>query len=250
MVLTLTIENETSLPNGAPVSIRLTEGSNLDIGRSANIDWSLPDASRFISSKHCEVRYRDNGYWLYDVSTNGTFINDDTRRMQAPHRLRHGDRVTIGPYVIFVTTEGEDAEEVAAPIWPETAEPAPPPQVITEVAPRSSASAFGLELDRQINFAAPIIQSGAGRKGCATDSARSRILSVTVQAQPALRRGVAEPRGSSFGGGMTAVARLWRCLRPTGRTSVRVIPRRHLLRRRRPRLRPSLLPSLRLSRRP
>lgn len=156
MVLTLTIENETSLPNGAPVSIRLTEGSNLDIGRSANIDWSLPDASRFISSKHCEVRHRDNGYWLYDVSTNGTFINDDTRRMQAPHRLRHGDRVTIGPYVIFVTTEGEDAEEVAAPSWPETAEPAPPPQVITEVAPRSSASAFGLELDRQINFAAPI----------------------------------------------------------------------------------------------
>ncbi|MGP0059136.1 MAG: type VI secretion system-associated FHA domain protein TagH [Beijerinckiaceae bacterium] len=155
MVLTLTIENATSLPNGAPLSIRLTEGCNLDIGRGANLDWSLPDASRFVSTKHCEVRYRDNGYWLYDVSTNGTFINDDARRMQAPHRLRHGDRVTIGPYVIFVTAEGEEAEEAAPPIWPETAERAPPPPVITEVAPRASASAFGLELDRQINFAAP-----------------------------------------------------------------------------------------------
>jgi type VI secretion system protein ImpI len=154
MELTLTIENETSLPNGAPVSVRLTDGGGLDIGRGA-VAWSLPDPSRFVSSKHCEVRYRDNAYWLYDVSTNGTFVNEDARRLQGPHRLRHGDRVMIGPYLILVITEGEDAEEDAAPIAPEPAEQISSPVVITEVAPRASASAFGLELDRQINFAPP-----------------------------------------------------------------------------------------------
>ena len=38
-----------------------------------HLDWTLPDPTRFISGKHCEVRYRDGGYWLHDVSTNGTF---------------------------------------------------------------------------------------------------------------------------------------------------------------------------------
>ena len=99
MELTLTIEGETSLPNGAKASVTVREGRGLDIGRSAQLDWSLPDESRFISGKHCEVRYRDGGYWLYDVSTNGTFLNDDPDRMQAPHRLRDGDHIVIGDYL-------------------------------------------------------------------------------------------------------------------------------------------------------
>lgn len=108
MALILTIENETSLPNGAPVSMRLTDKRNLDIGRGAHLDWPLPDPTRFISGKHCEVRYRDDGYWLYDVSTNGTFLNDSPRRLQAPYRLCNGDRLIIGSYVILVTVEGEE----------------------------------------------------------------------------------------------------------------------------------------------
>ncbi len=109
MTLILTIENETSLPNGAPVSVKITDKRNLDIGRGAHLDWTLPDPSRFISGKHCEVRYRDEAYWLYDVSTNGTFLNDNTRRIQTPHRLQDGDRLAIGSYIIAVTIE-EDAQ--------------------------------------------------------------------------------------------------------------------------------------------
>jgi len=118
MTLTLTIENETSLPNGAPVSVKVTDKRNLDIGRGAHLDWTLPDPSRFISGKHCEVRYRDGAYWLYDVSTNGTFLNDNTRRIQTPHKLDDGDRLAIGSYIILVTIESEDqkaAEAFAAP---------------------------------------------------------------------------------------------------------------------------------------
>ena len=84
MALVLTIENERSLPNGAPVSVRLTGKRGIDIGRSATIDWSLPDPTRFISSRHCEVRYRDDGYWLNDLSTNGTFLNDSAQTHPGP----------------------------------------------------------------------------------------------------------------------------------------------------------------------
>jgi type VI secretion system protein ImpI len=75
MGLTLTIENESSLPDGGPLSVRVTGKRGLDIGRDSHLDWTLPDPTRFISSKHCEVRYRDGGYWLHDVSTNGTLLN-------------------------------------------------------------------------------------------------------------------------------------------------------------------------------
>lgn len=114
MTLILTIENEQSLPNGAPVSVRLTDRRGIDIGRSASIDWSLPDPTRFISGRHCEVRYRDDGYWLNDLSTNGTFLNDSARRIQAPHKLRHGDRLAIGAYVIAVAieTDGEPESDI------------------------------------------------------------------------------------------------------------------------------------------
>ena len=75
MGLTLTIENETSLPDGGPLSVSVAGKRGLDIGRDTHLDWTLPDPTRVISGKHCEVRYRDGGYWLYDVSTNGTFLN-------------------------------------------------------------------------------------------------------------------------------------------------------------------------------
>lgn len=102
MTLILTIENQQSLPNGAPVSVRLSGERGVEIGRNENLDWTLPDPSRVISGKHCEVRCRDGAYWLHDVSTNGTFLNDNVHRIQAPYRLRHGDRLTIGPYLIGV----------------------------------------------------------------------------------------------------------------------------------------------------
>src|SRR5258708_5999492 len=109
MGLTLTIENETSLPDGGPLSVAVTGKRGIDIGRDQHLDWTLPDPTRYISAKHCEVRYRDGGYWLYDVSTNGTFLNGSDGRLKAPHRLRDGDRLTIGQYIIAVALDGDEA---------------------------------------------------------------------------------------------------------------------------------------------
>jgi type VI secretion system protein ImpI len=117
MSLTLQIENETSLPDGGPLSVSITGRRGLDIGRDPYLDWTLPDSSRFISGRHCEVRWREGGYWLHDISTNGTFLNGSEGRLKAPHRLRNGDRFVIGQYIIAASLEEEDVAE------PELAQP-------------------------------------------------------------------------------------------------------------------------------
>ena len=110
MLLRLTIENMDRLPDGGPLRVQV-EGRGLDIGRDQHLDWTLPDPSRHVSSKHCEIRFRDGGYWLHDVSTNGTFVNGAQFRLEAPHLLRSGDRLAIGQYIVAVEIEGPGAPE-------------------------------------------------------------------------------------------------------------------------------------------
>jgi type VI secretion system protein ImpI len=107
MVLRFNIENEPNLPDGGPVSFTVTGRRSVDIGRDRHLDWTLPDPARMISGKHCEVHFREGGYWLHDVSTNGTFLNGADQRIRGPHRLRDGDRLTIGHYIIGVSLEDE-----------------------------------------------------------------------------------------------------------------------------------------------
>lgn len=121
MALTLTIENETSLPDGGPLSVTTSGGRGLDIGRDQHLDWALPDPSRAVSGRHCEVRFRDGAWWLRDISTNGTYVNGGEHRVQSPYRLQHGDRLEIGHYIIAVTIDEE-----AGQVSPQAAPPPPP----------------------------------------------------------------------------------------------------------------------------
>jgi type VI secretion system protein ImpI len=114
MALNLQLVNETTLPDGGPVNYQITGKRGIDIGRDAHLDWTLPDPGRFISGRHCEIRYKDGGYWLHDVSRNGTFLNGSEQRMAAPHRLRTGDHFTVGHYVVAVNVEGEEAAGAGA----------------------------------------------------------------------------------------------------------------------------------------
>jgi type VI secretion system protein ImpI len=106
--LDLTIENESSLPDGGPLTYHLAGNRGADIGRDAHLDWTLPDPNRQISGKHCEIRFSDQAYWLHDLSLNGVFINGALNRVQSPYRLRSGDRLSIGHYVIAVRVTGEE----------------------------------------------------------------------------------------------------------------------------------------------
>lgn len=107
MALRLTIENVPNLPDGGPISFTLSGRRSIDIGRDQHLDWTLPDPSRYISGKHCEIHFRDNSYWLHDVSTNGTFLYGADQRMRSPHQLKNGDRLIIGHYVVAVAIEGD-----------------------------------------------------------------------------------------------------------------------------------------------
>jgi type VI secretion system protein ImpI len=166
MTLTLHIENETSLPDGGPLSVSIKGKRGLDIGRDPYLDWTLPDPSRFISGRHCEVRWHDGAYWLHDISTNGTFMNGSEGRLKAPHRLRNGDRFVIGQYVIAATlledeiVEANEAAPARAPLsdedlWgvvPNTAAPIDPQQL---KAPRAASSIRADFLDWAVDVPAP-----------------------------------------------------------------------------------------------
>ncbi len=139
MVLRLRIENLSSLPDGGPLAVDVPGRRGIDIGRDQHLDWTLPDPTRFISGKHCEIRFDDGGYWLRDVSSNGTFLNGAEDRMASPHRLRTGDRVEIGDYIIAVTIDLGDIGDVATPAAVRPARGADLWQVDDDVAPPAVA---------------------------------------------------------------------------------------------------------------
>ncbi|WP_192254488.1 type VI secretion system-associated FHA domain protein TagH [Mesorhizobium silamurunense] len=105
MFISLQISNVDRLPAGGATSYAAHDRS-FEIGRE-NCDWTLADPQKFISGRHCEVRYQAGAFWLYDVSRNGTFVNGSSQRMAGPHRLAQGDRVLIGRYVIAVSIDEE-----------------------------------------------------------------------------------------------------------------------------------------------
>lgn len=105
MSLVLSLENIDRLDNGEPVTLKLDRHGAI-IGRSPHSDWSLPDPKNYISSSHCEIDYRGGAYLLFDKSTNGTYVNDASMRLDGPHVLKDGDLITIGHYKIRVQAAG------------------------------------------------------------------------------------------------------------------------------------------------
>ncbi len=103
MKLTLTVQNMDKLDNGLPARIELPDRGAI-IGRSPTVTWCLPDPSSHISSRHCEIIFRDGQYIVNDTSTNGTFLNG--RQVTAPTPLASGNLLTIGSYQISVVIEG------------------------------------------------------------------------------------------------------------------------------------------------
>ena len=106
MTLTFKIRNLDRLENGMPAEYVLNRRGAV-IGRAATCDWSLPDARNYISSRHCDVAYRDGSYIVTDVSTNGTFLNGNPDRMTAPRRVEPDDRFLVGQYELVAELTGE-----------------------------------------------------------------------------------------------------------------------------------------------
>ena len=99
MTLTLSILR---CPDGVPPETRTVGGGEFTIGRGTECDWVLPDPERVLSKRHCVVAFDGNAWRVTDTSTNGTFLNQLTDRVDAdaPRLLRDGDRLVFGAYEI------------------------------------------------------------------------------------------------------------------------------------------------------
>lgn len=130
MKLTLKIENFDSLPDGGPMEFSVT-ARGFEAGRGNEMDWTLPDPGRRISSRHFEISYRDRQFWLNDLSSNGTYEYGQSLRVSSPHLLAHNDRLQVGHYIIRVLISDPASEAVAAPASL-FAPPAPPPMAASD----------------------------------------------------------------------------------------------------------------------
>lgn len=79
------------------------------IGRALDNDWVLPDALRYLSGHHARVHFRQGGWYLEDISSNGVYVNDATNPLgrRAACALRDGDLLRFGEYQVRVRIEDE-----------------------------------------------------------------------------------------------------------------------------------------------
>src|SRR3954471_3901549 len=114
MTLRLRIVSDQRRLLGDRSSITFTVGGGT-IGRSADNDWVLPDPLRYVSAHHARVSFREGGYVLEDLSTNGVYVNDGEKALgkAGPHALQKGDLLRFGDYQVFVVIDVE-VQQVAA----------------------------------------------------------------------------------------------------------------------------------------
>ena len=98
---------------GLPDSTRnkIFDGTGGVIGRGTDCDWVIPDPSRQLSSHHALVSFRDDQYFLTDISSNGICLGDSAVRLRKGQArpIDHGTVFRMGPFDIrtqFVKTAG------------------------------------------------------------------------------------------------------------------------------------------------
>ena len=106
MALTLTMLR---CPDAVAPETRAVGGGEFSIGRGPENDWVLADPDRHLSKRHCVLAYRSGAWQVADVSTNGTYMNNEADPLGPgqPRPLRDGDRLRLGAYEIEVRVREE-----------------------------------------------------------------------------------------------------------------------------------------------
>jgi type VI secretion system FHA domain protein len=84
------------------------------IGRSLESDWVLQDGKRYVSSKHAMIDFRSGSYYIVDTSSNGVYVNNETKPVgkSTPQRLFDGDRLRIGEYEMVVHLKDTEDDRI------------------------------------------------------------------------------------------------------------------------------------------
>jgi type VI secretion system FHA domain protein len=155
MILILTIRNPEIIQDGTTAQF-LMEGETAVLGRSRNCSWYLPDPRNAISSRHIEIRRAGDSFVLNDISTNGTFLNDDPERISGDYVLQAGDLIRIGQYEVGVSFELVAAPApVAEPVPEPEPEPVPAPEPVATPEPVAEAAPVAEPAPEPVAEAAP-----------------------------------------------------------------------------------------------
>ncbi|PWB31964.1 type VI secretion system-associated FHA domain protein TagH [Pseudomonas sp. SDI] len=72
------------------------------IGRAADCDWSIPDASKHLSNRHASISFRQGAFYLTDTSRNGTFTATGAQLPeQQAFRIESGARFRMSSFEIL-----------------------------------------------------------------------------------------------------------------------------------------------------
>ena len=80
------------------------------LGRSDSATFTLPDPERLISRIQAQVLYRDDDYWIENISAASPILHNG-RSLSAGMRvmLRDGDELRIGGYTLLAAFENDEA---------------------------------------------------------------------------------------------------------------------------------------------
>lgn len=102
------------------------------IGRGPNNDLVLHDDSKFISRTHCKLDFRDGNFYLTDLGSNPSLVNQRPLGNGKQMRIGHGDLLDIGEYQLqVIVSDGSGAI------------PAPAPQLLPDVPAYHGAAGMG-----------------------------------------------------------------------------------------------------------
>jgi len=108
MNLVLTLSNPDLLPDTLRTRQIEFGKSGGTIGRNPDCDWVLDDPERFVSSQHAVIIAAKTGFELQDVSTNGTFLNDELVGKGNKKAIKTGDTIRIGRFIMIAQQRSED----------------------------------------------------------------------------------------------------------------------------------------------
>lgn len=99
---------------------KITVKKTLTFGRSEKNDWHLPDPEKVVSGSHARVEKLADGFYLYDLSTNGLYINRAVEALgqSNSHKLSQGDLLTFGDYEVSVALINETVPMSAPVVQP------------------------------------------------------------------------------------------------------------------------------------
>lgn len=119
-MLTITISLIKSPENTYNLQDEMVFEGGGTIGRSTNNTWVLDDPERFISGQHVQIDSQAGGYFIADLSTNGTFLNASAEPIGKGNKapLMDGDSFSLGDYEFKVSVQGQAPAISAAGVVP------------------------------------------------------------------------------------------------------------------------------------